>query len=60
MSSKRWFMDRNDGRGLTGETHQVGGGSKTPEKAQQLRQRMRAQQLKGSSASFAVREGRKS
>lgn len=57
MSGKRWFVNKTDGQ--TGQTTQVGGGSKTGAKAQDLRQRMRAQQKTGDSNSFGVSEGRK-
>ncbi len=57
MSAKRWFVDKTHDDSRT--TTQVGGGSKTPDKATELRQRMRAQQPRGGSASFTVREGRK-
>ncbi len=59
MSSRRWFVDRTDNNGISAKTNQCGGGSKTPEKALELKQRMRAQQERGSSNSFTVREGRK-
>ncbi len=59
MSSKRWFVDRTDGSHNPRKT-QCGGGSKTPDKAQALKARMRAQQELGSSNSFTVREGTKS
>jgi hypothetical protein len=59
MSSKRWYVDKNDGTGSRYNTHQVGGGSRTPDKAAALRERMRQQQPRGSSASFTFREGRK-
>lgn len=57
MSNKRWFVDKTDGQ--TGKTTQAGGGSKTGDKAQDLRQRMRDQQERGSSNSFTVRKGSK-
>lgn len=56
MSSKRYFVDKTDAD--TKSTSQVGGGSKTVDKALGLRQQMKDQQERGSSASFSIREGR--
>lgn len=63
MSSRRYFVDKHDGDNSTGAgdpVSQVGGGSKTSAKAQQVTARMRAQQTPGSSNWFTVREGKKS
>jgi hypothetical protein len=56
MSSKRFFVTKNDG---DGRKNPVGGGSKTGAKARDVVQRARALQPRGSSASFTVAEGRK-
>lgn len=56
MASTRFFVDRHDGEG---GKRQVGGGSKTGDKADRLKQEMRQAQPRGSSASFTVRKGRK-
>ncbi|WP_436523155.1 hypothetical protein [Actinoplanes sp. HUAS TT8] len=56
MSSKRYAVIKTDDNL---KTRQVGAASKTPAKAEALRQRMRGQQPLGGSASFTIRESRK-
>ena len=55
--AKRFFVDKHHGD--KNAVTQVGGGSKTGDKAQALRQEMRARRQPGSSDWFTVREGRK-
>lgn len=56
MSAKRWFVDKTNEHG---NKNQVGGGSKTGDKARAVVQRMKAQQKRGDGNSFTVREGKK-
>lgn len=60
MSSKRFFVDKNNADGLQTTTTQVGGGSKTSAKAAVLKARMRAidADRRGSNW-YTIREGRK-
>jgi hypothetical protein len=51
----KWFVDKTDQH--TGDKSQVGGASKTGEKARALAARMKAQQKQGDSNSFGVRKG---
>jgi len=50
--SKRYAVIRTDGN--TGQKTQVGGAVKTPDKAADLKARMRAQQPLGGSNSFSI------
>lgn len=60
MSSKRWYVDKHTYDTIPKKSEQVGGGSKTSDKAGQLKARMRAEDAKRhGSASYSVREGRK-
>ncbi|GID26827.1 hypothetical protein [Paractinoplanes brasiliensis] len=60
MSGKRWFVDKHNYDGPQRETTQVGGGSKTPDKAAALKARMRRIDAdRYGSHSYSIREGRK-
>jgi hypothetical protein len=60
MSSKRYYVDKNNADGQGIKTTQCGGGSKTVGKAYRLKAEMRAIDAKRHGSNwYSVREGRK-
>lgn len=57
MSARRWYVMKHHNGGWA--VRQAGAGSRTPWKAERLRQQLRAIQPHGSSTWFTIVEGRK-